>query len=255
MYHDELKKEVFAKISKYNQINQKISKIEDEFSEIPVEELIDEHEEYGPLCYDLLDLESEIEKDMIDSKYLLFFGLSTLQKKELIFFSEVKSLDFEKNMEKHLDFKLAQVKDSIKKRLQNVKSLRLTVNIHSRVYHLYSEAIRCYIYGAFEASSVLCRAISETIAKKHIETTQYKELLYGRKKPDREVLSIAQILKKLSIDEKIISIYRKIGGQADAILHNKNVRTDESIAYKQISYLQSFITKFYKDPDFVIESI
>jgi len=257
VYTDELRKELFKKIKDWAEVNQKICRIENEASGMSFDDLIESHEEYGELCFRAEELRNEIESVMIGTKYFPLFGLGSKQKEVLDIFAEAKSLDHDKNIEKHLDLHLIGLQEDVKRRLAEVKPLYLTtaINPNSRIYRFYNEAIRCYIYGAFEASSVLCRAICETIAKRYIENTKYKDFLYGKQKTDESAPSIGKILKKLSINKNAVDLYYRIGSNADEILHSKNEKTAEKEACKTISHLQSFIKEFYQEQDFSAEWI
>ena len=255
MNTDELIKELSKKFKDWDEINQKICRIEEEASGMSFDDLIESHEEYGEQCLHAEELKSEIESVMIGTKYFPLVGLGSKQKEVLDIFAEAKSLDYDKNIEKYLEFRLMSLQDDMKRRLAEVKPLYLTtvvINPNSRIYRFYTEAIGCYIDGAFEASSVLCRAICETIAKRHIEITKYKNLLYGKEKT-KESPSIGKILKKLPIKKKAVNLYYTIGEKADEILHSKNEKTAEKEACKTISHLQSFIKEFYQEHDFSAE--
>ncbi len=252
MLTDKIKKELFQKIEDWHLFNDKICQIEDELSD----EELNDNEEYQSLLSEQQELESAIRELMIDTKYLPLVGLLSEQKLDLDFFAEGYHPDAEKNIEKGLEYILMNWKDGMKNRLSKVTPLNLTttkISPHSRIYHLYQEAVRCYIFGAFEASSALCRAISETIAKKYIETTEYKDFLYGDKKPQKETMSIGKIMKKLSVNKKTIDLYYSIQGKADKILHCKEEKTEEKEAYEIICELQNFIKKFFNEPELKIE--
>ena len=113
----------------------------------------------------------EIDKIMIYTKYAPLTGLDHSQIKRLEFFEKSSDLSFEQNIEKQLNFSLLNLKEEMKERLKQVKTFRITSHLDPHTRHIYGEIIRCYIYGAFEASCVPCRAITETMAKKFIDYT------------------------------------------------------------------------------------
>lgn len=246
MYSDKLKKEVFKKIRRYDEINRRICEIEEEFPDVSQEELLDENSEYGPLCLDLLDLESDIEELMLDTKYSPLVGLTINQSKQLFFFEKIQSLNNEKNLEKILDIKLLELKDGMKERLRKVRPLKLTSPIDSQIPYLYKKIIRCYIDGSFEASCVLCRAISEFLIKEHIKKKGYGHLLKG-KEEDTTKMSLPRIIKQHKLlTRKTIGVYYKIMERANNILHEKDVKTEDIHALTSIELLQSFIEEFPK---------
>lgn len=66
-------------------------------------------------------------------------------------------------------------------------------------------------------------------------------------------MSIGKIMKKLSVNKKMIDLYYSIQGKADKILHCKEEKTEEKEAYKIICELQNFIKKFYNEPELKTE--
>ena len=244
MYEDKLKKELFEKICKYDEIIKAMSKIEE--SDLSIPELFDTNDEYAGFCVQSMDLQDELNELMLDTKYAPLTMLTSSQIGKLDFFEESSNLDFEQNIEKHLDLRLLKLKEEMKIRLKQVKTLRLSASVHQHIYNLYNQIIRCYVYGAFEASCVLCRAIAESIAKRFIEHKGHGDLLVDKNK-HLKTMSIQEILnKKLSISIELIGIYSKITNKADKILHEKSGKVEEKDALKAIQLLQSFIKRFPK---------
>ncbi|MBL7131240.1 MAG: hypothetical protein ISS45_07565 [Candidatus Omnitrophica bacterium] len=241
MYEDKIKKELFEKIREYDEIIKEMSGIEE--TDLPIPELFDTNDDYASLCVQSMDLLDEINELMLDTKYAPLTGLEPSQIKNLIFFEKSSDLSYEQNVEKHLNLRLLNLKEEMKERLKQVKTFRITSHLNPHTRHIYSEIIKCYIYGAFEASCVLCRAISETMTKKFIEYKGCGHLLVGKNKKDK-VRSIQDIcLNVLDMDKDIVSRYTKIGNKADNILHKKDVATEKD-AIEMIKLLQDFIEKF-----------
>ena len=259
MYEDKIKKELFEKIRKYNEIGGKLCDIATDHPFDPMDNI-----EFEGLSAQFSRLLDEINELLIDTKYLPLFGLTEEQKSALDYFlkgseepmifesatidgREVKVTKFENNeaVEKHLDLSLLKLKEEMKERIHKVKTLRMTAYLDPKTSHFYNEVIRCYIYGAFEASCVLCRAITETLAKRFIAFKGYGHLLTGTKGKSK-AMSVQEIcLKTLKIDEKIVALYTKIGNKADKVLHQKEL-IGEDVAIELIELLQSFIKGFPK---------
>jgi len=257
MYEDKLKKELFEKIRKYHEINKEISERECELGKSgltpelfkSIEEYADafmNDDEYADLFCQLVHLQEEIDELIIDTKYAPLVGLTETQIKDLDFFMKSSDSSFELNIEKHLDTRLLILKEEMKKRLREIEPLRMGSYLDPRTYHIYNEVIRCYIYGAFEASCVLCRAIAEVIAKRFIEYKGYGDLLVGKEKQFKKLTVPGILSEKLSIQKEVIAIYSKIARKADKILHEKNEKAEEKDALEAIGLLQSFIKKFPK---------
>ena len=240
MYEDELKKELFEKIRKYDEVIKAMSEIEK--SDLSIPELFDTNDEYAGFCVQSIDLQDELNELMLDTKYAPLTMLTNSQMKKLDFFEISSDLDFEQNIKKNLDFRLLKLKEEIKTRLKQVKTLRLSASIHQRIYNLYNQVIRCYAYGAFEASCVLCRTIAEFIAKEYIKSKGLDRLLPSKEQKSEE-LNILRILIASSVDKNVIGLYKDIKEKANHILHEKDDRTEEEDALKAIQLLQSFIEK------------
>ena len=251
MLADKVKEKLFRKIKEHKEIIDKISQIESSTTE-PIEN----NEEYEELCGEAIVIESEIENLMMDARHLPLLGLSKEQKLDLDSFAEGYRADGRENIKQEVQRILIRSHDEWESRLAKVKPINLTttkISPYSRIHLLYQEAIRCYIFGAFDASSVLCRAISEQIAKEYIKTTEYKDSLHGDKKPEQKIMSISEIMEKLSVDKKTIDLFKKIQVKVDLILHEKEEITSEKEAYKTISEIQGFIENFFDEPKLKIE--
>ena len=243
MYEDEIKEELFKKIVEALNIMSKLEGMV-EGSGLSWEELRKSSEGFEDLDKQLDKAIDEMNLLLIDTRYFPLVGITDTQKK---IFSFVEKGDIEeRHVDKYLDFTLGAIKEDMKKRLQKVKPIYLTVHVDPRTSYLYTQAIKCYINGAFEASCVLCRAITESIAKRYVEYKGFGNSLSGKNKEDKK-MSIPEILRtKLSIPKEILSIYKKIGNKANNILHKKSDKTEEKDALNAIELLQSFIEKFPK---------
>lgn len=149
------------------------------------------------------------------------------------------------NINKFLDERYLLHKEEMKVRLNRVSPLLLNFNVDSTTLFFYRQVIKCYIYEAFEAASVLCRAISETMLKEYlVKIGQGEELVAGNNSDNKKGLS--QIcLKDAKMDKKLIDIYGELAGKANYILHTKELVTDED-AIKNIKLLRKFIEIFPK---------
>jgi len=135
-------------------------------------------------------------------------------------------------------------REDIKQRLKDIKPLYLSAYMHHRCYSLYHEAISCYIHGNFNAVCILCRAISEMIAKKYIIQRGFGNLL-DKALTGQKNMSIPGILKnKLSIPNGLLVIYRRIHTEADRILHDISWKSSRQKALNVIDLLHKFIKQF-----------
>ena len=243
MYEDKIKKALFEKIHKLYEVIAEQCDIEEDNDDY------DDDDTYLGLVSQEMDLRDEIDALILDTKYAPLTGLTDMQIKELNTFIEIGDLSIEqieKNIEKHLDYRLLTLKEAMKQRINQIEPLRLTAYLDRHIRYLYGEVIRCYVYGAFEASCVLARAITEYIAKKHIENEGYTNMLSGKNKTSK-TMSMPEILEKvLSIPKDVVSLYKKVGNKADNILHKKGEKAEEKDALETIKYLQNFIEKFPK---------
>jgi len=251
MYEDKIKKELFEKIRKIIEINE-------ETLEVMADESFDpaDNSKFEDLFCESIDLQDEINELLIDTKYIPLVGLSEEQLKDLdtylkdrekthVFDNGKEIIQDGKEIEKHFDIQLLNFKEDMKNRIHKLKHLRMTTHLDQKTTHFYNEVVRCYIYGAFEASCVLCRAITETLAKRFIEYKGYGHLLAGANNKAK-TMSVQDIcLNILKIDKDVITLYTKIGNNADKILHQKEM-IGENTALKMIELLQSFIKIFPK---------
>lgn len=246
MFEEKLKKELLEKIRellinllKRDKIEKEHGLSDDDFG--PAwEELLANNEEYFNLTEKGLELHDRIGLMLVDTKYFPILGLSDKQNDILGILLEAKFDVGEKQLEKHLDILFVKLKDEMKERLRKVKPLRLTKHIEPRTHFFYREVITCYIYGAYEASCALCRAITQTMAERFIIGKGYGDLLAGKNR-DKKQMSIQEIcLKILSLDKALVALYTGIDNKASNILHRKEVATEED-ALKMIRNLQEFI--------------
>lgn len=257
MFEEKLKRELIKKIIEYCKITVKIGEIWDEYgisgdfddtesawdAQLQAWELLQSNEEHQNLVNKQRELNEQINSMLIDTKYFPLLGLNDIQSKVLGFLSESEWKIEEKDIEKYLDILFVKLKDEMKERMNKVKSLYLTKHIETRTYDLYRKVITCYIYGEYEASCVLCRAITQATAERFIIGKGYEDLIAGKNK-EKKQMSIQEIcLKILGIDKNIVVLYTKIDNKASNILHRKETITEEDML-KIIMYLQEFITGF-----------
>jgi hypothetical protein len=151
----------------------------------------------------------------------------------------------EEELNRHFEIQLLAQNQDISRRAKQVKWLYLQGHLHKRNYNLYSEAINCYIYGFYNASCMLCRTISELIAKRYIQHRGDGDLLCGTEK-DKKQYTIPGLLSKLSVPKEILQLYRNIHSKADKIIHEIDEKTSQEEALKIIKTLQELIKNFPK---------
>jgi len=252
MLEDRIKERLFEILRELHEVIEERDEIEKNMDHtyeeiIQDEDLVDEHIDYLGLCSKEMDLQDEIRMLMFDTKYAPLTRLSNKQINELSFY--VKSANSSdpilwEKIETDLDIRLLKLKEEIKDRQNKIKPLHLTINVELQVYHLYSEIIRCFVYGAFEASCVLCRAVAEFIAKEYIKSRGLDHLLPSKERKNEEIPMLQILKRKLSVKKEIIDSYDAIKEKANNVLHEKDERTGEESALEIIQLLQSFIEKF-----------
>lgn len=248
MREDKIKKELLQKIFERLQLAVKIEAVEKATGK-PWEELHNLTIDGMKVSDQSLKLLNDINSLLVETKYFPLTGLADAEQKILNCFLEIIESNknfLEEDVEKFLDCELLSLKDNMKERLKQVKTLLLTVDIDSRTNDLYREVIGCYVHGAFEAGCVLCRAIVEAIAKRYIEYKGYGNLLVGEEKQLKKLTVPGILREKLSIKKEIIETYSRITRKADRILHERDEKAEEKDALEAIQLLQSFIEKFPK---------
>lgn len=240
--------ELIDKLKKYLSCIAKTVKMEEEtglpFNEA-FDELWDTNDEYRKLSDESTALQCDINRILIDTKgYPLMLPMEWTNLLNTIS-DHLHGNITEKEIIAHLEITLLARKENIAKRYTDVQNLFLSTDMHKRMRDLYYEAIHCYIEGSFNAVCVLCRSISELIAKQYIEHRGEGDLLVDKEK-DKKVLTIPGILSKLSVPVNIIEKYRKIHTQADFILHDISGKAPQQNALGTIKLLQEFIKQFPK---------
>jgi len=240
MYEDKIREELFTKIRRYYEV---ICQIADNDNG---KTLIDNEEYYG-LCDEEFDLAEDISNLWFDTKYTPLTNLSVDEIVDLKYFPHMlEQYDIVvADIEKYLDAKLVELKEAMRQRLEKIKPLHLPFYLPRNLYYRYRETVTCYVYGAFNATCTLCRAIVEGVAKKYINDRGYGRLLKGKKTGKNKC--IAEILEMVGAPRESISIYKKITNKADSILHeiHKEGATEES-SLETLNLLQLFIKKFPK---------
>ncbi len=151
----------------------------------------------------------------------------------------------EKDFYKFIEMEFLTQSENITQRAKQIKGLYLQGYLHNRTYSLYNEAINCYLYGFYNASCVLCRTISELIAKRYIQHRGDGDLLCGTEK-DKKQYTIPGLLSKLSVPKEILQLYRSIHTKADKVIHEIDEKTSQEEVLKTIKELQEFIKNFPK---------
>jgi hypothetical protein len=151
----------------------------------------------------------------------------------------------EKDFYKFIEVEFLTQSENIAHRAKQIKGLYLQGHLHSRTYSLYNEAINCYLYGCYNASCLLCRTISELIAKRYIQHRGVGDLLCGTEK-DKKQYTIAGLLSNLSVPKEVLQLYRNIHSKADKVIHEIDQKTSQEEALKTIKELQELIKNFPK---------
>jgi hypothetical protein len=242
MVNEKRTNDLFEKIRLYHELLTEQS-VKEGASDLEIPELFEADDEYAGLCVQVTDFQDEIDMMLIDSKYAPLVGLSDGQFVDLDFFINSSDSTFDLNIEKHLNFRLLTLKEEMKKRLKSIKTLRLHGDLDPHVRFLYDEVVRCFINGTFEASCVLCRAISENLLKEHIKKSGYEHHIRGEK-TESDKLSLLQIVKKYKLlPKEMVNVYCDMAMRANKILHEKDSKTEEE-ALSSIKSLQTFIKNF-----------
>ena len=242
MYEDKIKEELFEKIYDLFKNHEKIKEMERN-TNLPKDKLY-ATDEYCELANHSMELLVDAQELMVETKYIPLTGLPIELMKILDDLAERSDADIDNYIEKHLDDRLVHLKEEMMERIAQVKALRLTEHLDPHTCHIYNEIIRCFIYGAFEASCVLCRAIAELMAKNFIEHKGYGQLLVGKNRHLKKI-SIQEILDQDPLmPAGIVKKYSQITNKANNILHKKNKGTEEKEALETIHLLQSFIKEF-----------
>jgi len=245
----EIKSDLFAKLKEYLICIMEMDEMEKGTGLDPdkaFDELIDTNIEYQKLSEKSTFLKSDIDRLLICAKGHPLTITNEQQMKLLDDIADhLQGNINEKALEKDIETHLLTQEGNIIKRLKDTKILFLRTYLHNRIYSLYNEAINCYIQGLFNASCVLCRTISELIAKQYIRHRGYENLLCGKEK-DKKQYTIPGILSELSVPKNILQTYRKIHSKADSILHNISEKTTPEEALVTIKLLRDFITDFPK---------
>lgn len=245
----EIKADLFAKLKEYLICNMKMDKMEKSTGlnfDKAFDELIDTNGEYRELSDRSSFLRFDIDRLLIHAKGYPLTITNEQQMKLLdIAADHLQGNISEKALCKHIETQLLIQETNIVRRLRGVKALFLRTYLHKRIYSLYNEAINCYIQGMLNATCVLCRTISELIAKQYIRHRGCENLLCGKEK-EKKRYTIPGILSELSVPKNILQTYRKIHSKADSVLHDISKETTEEETLVIIKLLRDFMTDFPK---------
>lgn len=238
---DRIKHELFKRIAEYHDILQERADIESDNPGASDTDLCESNDEYACVSRKTILIEEEIEKLMLETKYVPLMNLNEKQLKELGHFEASSGLAFEVNIEEHLDGLLNELKLEMRSRIKKIKPLRMVTRLDAEARGIYREIIKCYIYGNLAASCALCRSLAEYLTKKLIDFMGYGDYLDGGEEGSKEsslpdILAEYELVSDKTI-EQFIDIYRK----GSAILHGRNVVKDENEVMDLIRKLQVFI--------------
>jgi hypothetical protein len=246
LYKDELSKKIVELINCSSKMNAMLEAIPYD-ADTAYATLMESSPEFQAEHNKIGSIRADINQILITIKG---FPLTIPNAKERKFFEKLSAILekhlSEKDFYKFIEMEFLTQSNNIAQRAKQIKGLYLQGYLHSRTYNLYNEAINCYLYGFYNAFCVLCRAISELIAKRYIEHRGQGDLLCG-KDGEQKTLTIPAILRtKLSCPTPIIEKYRKIHLKADHILHDISEKTIQNEALEILKLLREFIIEFPK---------
>jgi len=246
---NELQKDLFRKIKEYLIGLLKMEEMEEATGldfDSAFDMLIDSNPEYQALSDKTAALRSDINQIFIQIKgYPLTISKETQMKLLDIVSDHIEENISQKELNKYFEIQLLTQNDDISQRANHIKGLYLQGHLNNRTYSLYNEAMNCYIYGFYNASCVLCRTISELMAKSYLQHRGYGDLLCGKEK-DKKHYTIPGLLSEASVPKKILQLYRNIHSKADKIIHRIDEKTSQGEALKTIKELQELIKDFPK---------
>lgn len=266
MYEKKLISELIKKISQKNELINKLSEIyydaQGKFEEAEeLGEFLATNKEFREWTNNVLDLEDEIEALKVDTKYFPLIGESETSTRELGsssgYSTRIKSklntgkgevpidcligANKEKAIGRYLEHQLVVLREDMQQRLAKIGSLHLKIELDPRVKIMYGQVIKCFVFGMFDASCILCRSISEFLLKKLIKKAGYGNLIKGKKEDSRKV-SLPKIAKQYKLlNKEKVNIYYDIAERANNILHEEDTKIEEKHALTSIELLQSFI--------------
>lgn len=242
VYSEKIITELQEKIKKYHLIVSERSEMEATSSQ-SIEELLESDDEYEGLCVQEVDARDEIYDVLLDGIYAPLV-LSKKANKDIGEFIRSMTLS-PHQIERHLTFLLEQHREGMKNRLSKIRPISVCGHPRSGVDYLYKQAVMCHVFGIFEASCALCRAICESIVINYNCEKISKLLLHHEKK------AIWGILKK-DIEPKApgsIKLYDEINRRANMALHSEaKISSKESLTV--IKLLQKFVKKISQSKKF-----
>jgi len=249
---DKIKATLVRKIQDHEDVENKIGDIESQTKPELLDQLIDAGGEYSELLTKKLDLESEITELLIETVYVPLIGLTDLDKKRIDISSISHSLDYDAILEKYFGMELLNFIDHMKRRFKKLKGLHLTREAERRIVMLYKEIAKCYVYCLFAASTALCRALVEDVAKGYC--MQNEEFRRKSKNGDKfEKRKVIYDFLKSKLSQEMLGIYSEIGRAGSSVLHSRYDNPNEEAALKIIELSHKFVNRIYKTPDFSTE--
>jgi|GEM_PF-5527131 len=245
LYKDELSKKIVELINCYSKMNAMLEAIPYD-ADTAYATLMESSPEFQTEHKKLGSLRTDINQILISIKG---FPLTIPDDKVRTFLEKISGIlekgFSEKDFYKFIEMEFLTQSENITQRAKQIKGLYLQGYLHNRTYSLYNEAINCYLYGFYNASCVLCRTISELIAKRYIQHRGDGDLLCGTEK-DKKQYTIPGLLSKLSVPKEILQLYRSIHTKADKVIHEIDEKTSQEEVLKTIKELQEFIKNFPK---------
>ena len=255
MYEKKLKSDLFEKIKRMNELQDELNNIDsrgDDYNEksskgqandTEIGNLIDEYE---CVSVQICDLRDEIDESLLNTRFFPLVGLQNSEIKPIKQYVKTLNLNYAQVVDNFLNKKLQEMREDMKSRLKKIKFHTLPGAINPRVYFLYNQIVKSYVFGNFESTIVLSRAISEGIAKRYIKAKGYEKLLVG-KNIGEKVMTIPGILKKeLDLPNDLLRLHRLIEEKANRVLHELDEVTEEKDALNSIKNLNLFLKKFPK---------
>lgn len=248
-HSEKIKSLLIRKIQERAAVEEKIADIEDQSKPEQLDQLIDEGGEYSELLAEILDLDNNIDKLLIETVYWPLVGLSGLDKKRIDISSISHGVGHDANLEKYFELDLLNFKDGMVRRFNKLKALHLIRESESRIAMLYKEIARCYVHGLFVASTALSRSLVESVAEGYcMQSIEFKEKFRAAKNSIKSGLAADFLEQK--IPQEIFDIYKLIRDAGNNVLHSSYYKPDEEAALKTIELSYKFINWIYKTPDY-----
>ena len=217
-------------------------------------------EEFNKLLGHQMSLETEMIELMIQTKFYPLCGLTGNQMEALKGYGEEpefanvlvmatgKTEDRLWNdsfIEDYLKLQLVKNQEDMKRRLGLLTTLKLGFELAPCIRHLYQQMTMLFVYGFFEATAAMARAVGEAAEKEVILRCGAADQL-GNKKKDSSKKEPWEVLLNLGVSQEILDIKRyKIAREASRALHSKG-KVLEASALEIIEATKSFLEKLFQ---------